>query len=147
MKKLFLIAFATLILCCAASVQAQDRQAIVGPFLQQRGIAESNYPADKFDYKLQFSLNSFYLTNTLPSRACVFEFSELTNKLTQEHPTSNVVDLNTLSYYTYNFLDFQVKDYHNTIYFRIGNECNRYLAVRSYDETMDRTNNPEKYQK
>lgn len=143
MKKLFFTIVASLLFCSFA--QAQDCEAIVAPFLQMKGIKAADYPEGKAKDRCLFSQNSFYLTNEVPQASLVFEFGELTNMLTQQHPENNEVDLNTLSYYLYNFMDFQVRDYHRTIYFHIGNKDYRYLAVRCYDETMDRTYFPEKY--
>ena len=55
------------------------------------------------------------------------------------------LDLNTFSYYTYNFDHFQGLDPRRTIYFDLDGNGRHFLAVRRYEEALDRTANPEKY--
>ena len=50
-----------------------------------------------------------------------------------------------MSYYAYNFLDFQQKNDKRTVYFRLNNNNFKYLAVRSMIEMYDRTDHPENY--
>ena len=150
MKKITLFAVAVILLGIAANAQNQgqrDCASIVRDYFLVSGNDPNIYPPDKAEYRCQFSANSFFLTNDAPDGSFIFQFTELTNLITKEHaqPVSSI-DLNTFSYYTYNFLDFQAKDYHRTIYFDLDGNGRHYLAVRPYDEVMDRTANPEKYQ-
>ena len=50
-----------------------------------------------------------------------------------------VVDLENLSYYAYNFWDFQVPSGNVTIYFRTPSSAHPYLGVYSVQDTFDRT--------
>lgn len=147
MKKCFIILSMLLLAGMGSVLKAQDCEKITNAFLMSRGLDRDSYPEDKLEYWCQFSQNSFYITNDVPRGAKVFDLKDLTG-IDGTHPQMGVaIDLNTLSYWAYNFLDFQAKDYMRTIYFYTGVRTARYLAVRSHDETMDRTNNPDKYEK
>jgi len=128
---------------------AQNCEAIVTPYLTLHGYTQANYPADKFEYRCTFSQNAFYLCDSVPQDATTFPITMLTNLVEKAYvPANFVVDLNTFSYYAYNFMAFQKEDYHRTIYFVLGEgNAHHYLAVRCYDETMARTDYPEKYRK
>ena len=146
-KTLLIIAAAVIGLAGNAQTQSQrDCNKIVEAYFATTGHDPETYPEDKFEYRCQWSANAFYFADAVPSTATVFDFAELTNAITGNHPAADFkVDLNTFSYYAYNFLDFQVQDYHSEIYFRLQGNDHAYLVVRQWDEIMDRTNWPEKY--
>lgn len=86
------------------------------------------------------------MVDKIPENAIVYNFTELTNLVTKQHPSADfVVDLDHLSYWEYDFQDFQFKHYDYTIYFRLQNGPRKYLAVRTRIEMADRTDNPEHY--
>jgi len=149
MKKIVLTAIAVLLLGTVANAQNQgqrDCNAVLRDYYATSGHTPETYPPDKAADRCLFSENAFYLTDDVPDGFYIFQFTELTNKVTREHPAPvETVDLNTFSYYTYNFLDFQARDYHRTIYFDLDGRGRHFLAVRSYDETMGRIIEPEKY--
>lgn len=148
MKKVIFIAIATVLLGMSANAQSgRDCEKVMEPFFAVRGHNPADYPADKIEYWCTFSENAFYFVDRLPHNVFVFDFSVLTNMVTgQKAAADTPVDLNTFSYFSYDFINFQVKDYHRTIYFELhGNQPHKYLALRCHDEIMDRTNNPEKY--
>lgn len=125
---------------------AQNCAEIVRPYLESRNIPATEYPQPKFEWRCNFSHNSFYLCDSVPAGARVFEISELTHITTGAHPAANhAVDLEVFSYWAWDFINFQKHDYNNTIYFDTHNATNRYLAVRSYEEAYDRTERPERY--
>lgn len=135
MKKLFLTAIVTILFCSAAAVQAQNCEAIVQPLLEQMGTTKDYYPAEKINHFCIFSHQAFYLTDKVPDAALVYEISDLVTWGTDSHPSADmVIDLNTLSFWAYNFQNFQRVD--RTIYFQLGKKnSHKYLAVRSYNET------------
>lgn len=147
MKKFILTASVVLLLGVAANAQNQrDCSAILRDYFAVSGHNPDTYPPDKAENRCNFSCNAFYLTDDAPDGYTIFQFTALTNRLTGAHPEPvTTLDLNTFSYYTYNFIDFQALDYHRTIYFDLDGNGRHFLAVRTYDETMDRTNEPEKY--
>lgn len=147
MKKIVITAVTVLLLGTAANAQNnRDCNAILRDYFAVSGHNPETYPPDKAEYRCQFSANSFYLTDDAPDGYIIFQFTELTNLLTGAHPAPvTTLDLNTFSYYTYNFDYFQGKDHRRTIYFDLDGNGRHFLAVRSYGETMDRTVSPEKY--
>lgn len=128
--------------------QAQDCSAIVRPMCILRGIDTNTYPIEKLDYFCRISQHAFFITKEVPSDAVVHNISELTNTITGEKvPQSFVADLNTISFWGYNFEKFRPKDYRQPIYFRMGRGSNvQYLAVRTYKEAMAREDHPEEFQ-
>lgn len=147
MKKVLIITAAIFMLGLLNPVKAQDCEAIVGPYLTIRGLDRESYPIEKFEYFCQVSRNAFYLVNEVPEGAPVYNIRELTNNLTGKHISRDfVVNLNTLSFWEYNFMHFQVSHPYVTIYYRLGpNNTAQYLAVRYYGEALERTNNPDSY--
>lgn len=147
MKKALILTATIFMLGLFNPVKAQDCDAIVGPLLQERGLTKDTYPIEKIEHFCQVSQNSFYLTDQTPEGAVIYDLSDLTNKFTNRKiPHNFVVDLNTLSLWEYNFLEFQVRHSGVTIYYRLGqNNSAQYLAVRYYGEALERTNYPERY--
>lgn len=147
MKKFLYIAVMIVLVGIGGRVSAQNRTEIVRPYLELRNIPPSEYPQEKYDWRYNFSRNSFYMCDSVPAGARVFNISELTNLITKQHPAQNyVVDLNVFSYWAWDFINFQKEDYFNTIYFDTHNQTNRYLAVRSWEEAYSRTENPKKWE-
>ena len=147
MKKIIFTVLAVIVLGLTNMSQAQDCRAIVRPMYILRQIDSTTYPAEKEAYFCQISQNAFYLTQQVPSGATVYNLSELTNTITGERLSQNFeVDLNTLSYWQYDFYRFEPQGKGQTVYFRIGRRTNhQYLAVRPYNEAQARVDYPELY--
>lgn len=120
-----------------AGLQAQNCEAIVLPFFNGDNAKMANYPMEKLDYRCRYSQNAFYLSDTVPEWAEMHSLSELRNKMTGEYLTEDyVVDLATLSYYAYNFLELQCqyKGGNVVICFPTPNSERPYLVLRSLTE-------------
>lgn len=134
MRKLFFTAIVALLFCSAAA-QAQNCESIVTPLLEQMGTTKDYYPAEKIEHFCTFSHQAFYLTDKVPDASLVYDITDLTQWGTDGHPAADmVIDLSTLSFWRYNFQNFQKVD--RTVYFRLGRgNSHKYLALRSYNET------------
>lgn len=126
-----------LLLLLAASftgLRAQNCEAIVLPFFNGDKAKMANYPAEKLDYRCRYSQNAFYVSDTVPEWAEMHSLTELRNKMTGERLTEDyAVDLETLSYYEYNFLDLQCqyKESETVICFPTPKSKHPYLVLRS----------------
>ena len=147
MKKIVLTLLVVLACGWTSRCQAQDCAAIVRPFCILEGIDTNTYPAEKLEMYCQLSRCAFFITSHAPKGAIVHDISVLTNTLTNEKvPQDFVVDLNTISYWGYNFDRFRPLNYPQPVYFRMGHgNSAQYLGVRSYAEAMARSANPEVY--
>ena len=120
-----------------AGLQAQNCEAIVLPFFNGDKARMADYPAEKLDYRCRYSQNAFYVSDTVPEWAEMHSLTELRNNMTGEKLTEDfVVDLATLSYYAYNFLDMQCryKDSETVICFPTPRSEHPYLVLRSLKE-------------
>lgn len=145
MKKLLIIA--SLIILGSTQMNAQDCKQIVLPHFNYNTALLDVCPDVKIEQMCQFSRNAFYWADSVPEGAMVFELGQLTFKRDGSHLSNNeVIDLNTLSYYAYDFEVFQAKDERHTIYFATPGSKGRYLAVRSHYETHLRTEFPERFE-
>ena len=148
MKKIIFTFLILLALGWTNMSQAQDCSAIVRPLCMQMGYDTTSYPAEKLAYWCQFSQNAFFTTQTVPEGAIVHDISEVTDLFTgNKIPKGFVADLNTLSYFQYDFDEYRPRNYKKPIYFRMGDKgSSLYLAVRSYTEAMGRTDHPEEFE-
>lgn len=112
MKKL--VVFATLFVVAFGGMKAQDCEAIMLPYFNgntERMVEYRDKAPEKYMYRCIFAQSAFYVSDTVPAGMEVFSISEVRNKVTGEPLPSNfVVDLNTLSYYAFNFGTFQVRN-------------------------------------
>ena len=147
MKKILIITAIIFMVGLLNPAKAQDCEAIVGPYLTIRGLDPQSYPIEKQEYFCQVSRNTFYLVDEVPEGAPVYNIREVTNRLTGKKVSRDfVVDLNTLSFWEYDFMNFQVSHPYVTIYYRLGsNNTAQYLDVRNYGEALERTNFPERF--
>lgn len=149
MKKIVLCIVTVLLFGTVTHAQnagQRDCAAIVRDYLITHGYDSDTYPADKAEFRCQFSSNAFYLTDDAPDGYFIFQFTDLTNLITGEHPAPvSTLDLNTFSYYTYDFNNFHHYDFKRTIYFDLDGRGRHFLAMRPYEEILDRTDNPQKY--
>jgi len=147
MKKIIFTTLIVFTMGWAGKIQAQDCNAIVRPLIILRNIDTNYYPAEKLAQYCIFSQCAFFITNQVPSDAIVNEITSLSNSVTGERvPQDFVADLNTISYWGYNFFEFRPRGYQQPIYFRMGSGSSvQYLGVRSYDEAMARSTEPERF--
>ena len=125
-------------------LKAQNCEAIVLPYFNGNQERMANYPAEKLDYRCRYSRNAFFESDTVPEWAEMRSLTELKNKMTGKNLTDDfVVDLETLSYYAYNFLDLQGQ-YHDSetvICFPTPKSKHPYLVLRSLKEIYALTEN------
>lgn len=135
MKKFFLLGLFVVVGLCAT---AQSCEAIVLPFFRYDTAAMSNYPVDKLMFRCYYSQQAFYESDTVPAGAEVFSIGQVREAYGSNYLSpSYVVDLSTLSYYAYNFREFQWQypTGGTTICFSTPSSAHPYLVLRSLDET------------
>lgn len=141
MKKTALLLFALCSFMATAFAQTPDCHAIVLPHLGYNEDAYFDMPQEKIDWHCQFSTNSFFVADSLPENARIFNIEQLKSKKDGKNLTAEfVVDLTTMSIYAYNFEDYQIQYPEETIFFRTPASEHHYLGVRSYIEAMRLTN-------
>ncbi|MBQ6068936.1 MAG: hypothetical protein IJK84_05480 [Bacteroidales bacterium] len=147
MKKIILTAMVVMAFGWANESKAQDCRSIVRPMYILEGMDSTTYPVEKEEIYCIISHNAFFITQEVPEGAIVNDIGDLTDLITgQKLPKDYVADLNTISYYRYNFDKFRGKDFKQTVYFRMGKKGDiKYLGVRSYPEAMARWSNPEQF--
>lgn len=136
MKKIVFSLLMLAVMLVGGKAMAQDCDAIVGPLLQRRGINPDNYSAGKIKFLCIQGRNFFYFADEVSADARVFNLSEVVEIATGTTLPSNFVpDLNTFSYYAYNFEQLQIQFNFQTLYFRLpaGSE-HPYLALRSFHD-------------
>lgn len=140
MKKYVLIAA---LMLSAAGVKAQDCEALILPYFGNNRAVMDRYPADKQDYYCMMARAAFYVSDTVPAGAEVVNFSEVQPyRGSAPLPANYVVDLNTLSYFAYNFEMFQKRNgFETTVCFSTPSSTHPYLVMRSYSDMMEIVNN------
>ena len=131
------IALIGLMLTAALAAGAQDCTALLLPFFRGNTTLMSTYPPDKLEWYCCYVRAAFYESDTVPAGADLFSITEVKEKNTNAALAADfVVDLNTLSYYAYNFYDFQAR-YHygnKTLCFSTPSSAHPYLVLRSLDD-------------
>lgn len=147
MKRIFFIAT---LLVAALSLNAQDCETFMLPFFQGDAARLAEYPAEKLEWRCRYAHNAFYESDVVPEGAQIVSITEVTDKTTGEKLSADFqVDLSTLCYYGYDFQMVQIR-YRKcdvTICFPTPASKHPYLVMRSLDETYDRTEHPERYEK
>lgn len=107
MKKIIAVAAMLMVF---GGLKAQDCDAIMLPFFKGDMQRMEEYKAvapEKFEYRCMISQSMMDVSDTIPQGALTFNINELTDILTGEKlPADFVVDINTISYYQYNFHEF-----------------------------------------
>ncbi|MCQ2273689.1 MAG: hypothetical protein MJZ86_02725 [Bacteroidales bacterium] len=136
MKKIALLTVILFTFVGGGKALAQDCDAILAPFFQLNNMNKDDYPAEKAAWFCILSQNSFYLSTTAPREAHVYDLTDLTDLTTGEKVSSDFVpDLNTLSYYRYNFSHFRHMSGDRACYFRYGRRSDHtYLVLRETNE-------------
>ncbi len=136
MKKYVFLLLASLA-CSCGLLRAQDCRAIVAPHFNNNLEVVDEIPYGKLFSLCAFSRHSFFVTDEVPAGATVYNISQVKVNTSQNYlPESFVVDLNTLSFYAYNFNEFQKTPWGMTVYFRTPGSTHSYLGLRSYTEAM-----------
>lgn len=129
-----------LFVCGVGPLSAQDCDAIVLPKVNNDVQRLHAYPADKIAYYCTFSQSSFEVADAVAPNAPVHEISEVVDRFTGNPIPNEVhIDLNTLSYYQYDFNRFQGMHAGQTIYFHTPSSEHPYLVLVSYMEAERRT--------
>ena len=134
MKKL--VVFAALFMA-AFGAYAQDCEAIMLPFFKgnmEKLNDHRNIAPDKFEWRCTYATAAFIESDTIPTGLAVYNISEVRSLATGETLSENfVVDLNTLSYYAYDFFMFQGRHYsvEERVCFRTPGSAHPYLVLRS----------------
>lgn len=134
MKKLVIIAA---LLMAVAGVKAQDCEALVLPYFGNDATRMARYQTEapyKFEWRCAYAKAAFYESDTVPAGADVFQITEVSNKFTGKTISANYqVDLNVLSYYTYDFINFQLRypTGDKTLCFATPASVHPYLVLRS----------------
>ncbi len=137
MKKMVIIAA---LLMAVAGVKAQDCEAIMLPYFGNDATRMARYQTEapyKFEWRCAYAKAAFYESDTVPAGADVFQISEVKEAHSDKLLNSNfVVDMNTLSYYAYNFKDFQLRYPHvdKVVCFSTPGSAHPYLVLRSVVE-------------
>ena len=125
----------------AVSLCAQNCDEIVLPHVNYDRAKLEQMPKEKVQWYCDFSRNSFFVTNEVPAGSVVHDIRDVVNKRTGAHIANGfVVDLSQLSYYAYNFNEFQYQNYEKTIYFHTPGSTYKYLGLYSINETHRRVN-------
>lgn len=144
MKKILIIAAVTLL--GALQLNAQNCNEICLPYFGNDTSVMNYCPAPKLAEICAQSRAFFFEADQAPEGALVFDISQLTHKITGQHPDINmVIDLDHLSYYAYDFKTFQFQDFYRTVYFRTPGSTHQYLGVRDINSAYLRAQQPENY--
>lgn len=124
-------------LMAAAGIKAQDCETIMLPYFGGSHERMADYPAEKLEWRCNYARNAFYVTDEMPEKALLYSIEEVKDRWTGVAlPRDFKVDLNTLSYYGYNFQDIQLKykDLNTTICFVTPGSAHKYLVLRSLND-------------
>ncbi len=122
------------------SAYAQDCEYIVAGKYHYNMELVQQLPRAKVDYHCRFSRNNLFVTNEVPRGAKVYSITELKNQYTGDYlPSSFVVNLDSISYYAYDFAKFQDFRYNESVYFSTPGSQYHYLGLRAYRVACDMT--------
>ncbi|MBQ9417238.1 MAG: hypothetical protein IJU19_01525 [Bacteroidales bacterium] len=116
---------------------AQNCREILLPYFDYDADELEHYPAEKLDWHCRFARSAFFEADTVPWGMDVYRISDVKEKESGEPlPDDFKVDLSTMSYYAYNFADFQKRYRRNdvTICFETPGSAHPYLVLRSVVE-------------
>ena len=134
------VIFAVALVMSAMGLKAQDCDAIMLSYFkgnaEQMELYKSRAP-EKFAYRCAYSRGAFEESDTVPAGATLYNISDVQELATGKNlPQNFVVDLYTLSYYSYNFGYFQSlhKSVEEKVCFSTPGSQHPYLVVRSIYE-------------
>lgn len=118
-------------------LKAQNCTALVLPRFNGDTVAMADYPQEKQNWLCAFARSAFYESDTVPTGAAICPIGEVRANADGKYLTDSfVVDLTSLSFFAYNFIEIQHK-YQNTdmiICFPTPNSKHPYLVMRSVNE-------------
>lgn len=127
-----------LLLAAGWAAGAQDCTALLLPYFRGNTALMATYPQDKLDWYCCYVRAAFYESDTIPTGADLYSITEVKDNVSGVALSADfVVDLNTLSYYAYNFYDgFQARYRYGdkTFCFSTPASGHPYLVLRSLDE-------------
>lgn len=142
MKRVILIGIFAMTLL-AGKLQAQDCNYIVGAKYGFNEAILEQMPLAKLDWYCRFSQNTFFEADSLPAGARVYSITEVRHVRTGAFLTNDfVVNMDSLSCYEYDFRRFHTTADGAPIYYSTPHSAKPYLGVRSYEEAMALTGEP-----
>lgn len=133
------IALFGLLLMAAFGANAQNCQSLVLPLFRGNTELMATYPQDKLDWYCCYVRAAFYESDTVPAQADLFSITEVSAVPSGTRLSADfVVDLTTMSYYSYDFYDFQLRYPHGdkTLCFSTPSSAHPYLVLRSIDDML-----------
>lgn len=125
----------------AIGAKAQDCDALLLPYFRNdAGRMEDfkTFSPEKFEWRCAYVRSAFYEADTIPAGADVYPISRVKSAFTDEYLSDDyVVDLYTLSYFAYNFKEFQLSypRGNKVLCFATPSSRHPYLVLNSLDET------------
>ena len=141
------VIFISAMLLAAAGLKAQDCETLLLPYFNGDHEKYANYPTEKLEWRCNLARSAFYVADEVPAGAVVYSIEVVKNVWTGEALTKDFkVDLNTLSYYAYNFemLQLENKDLNKALYFSTPGSEHRYLVLRAQNEMYEIANKSSK---
>ena len=139
--------FIVIILLFHQNILGQDCRSIVLPMYNYNEEVYNNVPDDKLAIHCAYARNMFYIADEWPEGNPIYIISEVKNISTGEFLSKEIeINLDSLSYYAYNFIDFQSRHNDKEIYFETIGSRHRYLVLRTPKEAFLRTIYPERYE-
>lgn len=138
-KLRYLVAVVAMMVAAVQIGFAQNCDSLVRPKFASVPQVYDQQPPQKIQHYCHFAYNAFYWSDTLPQNAVVYNISEVSHKITGQHISQNkIINLNTFSYYAYNFDEFQYRNYYQFICFRVGSgNAAQYLVLRDFNTIMN----------
>lgn len=136
MKKMVMIAA---LVMAATGIKAQNCDAIMLPYFGNDRAQMEVYMTEapyKYEWRCAYAQAAFYESDTVPANVEVFRITDVKDLSGRALNDNFVVDLNTLSYYAYNFKDFQLRYPHGdkVVCFATPRSAHPYLVLRSMEE-------------
>lgn len=142
------IAMAAMLMAAAAGMKAQDCAVIMLPYFGGDAERMAAYPEEKLEWRCRYARAAFYESDSVPAGAEVLSIAEVKEvESGVSLPADYRVDLTTMSYYAYTFMEIQqrYRECNRIFCFETPGSAHRYLVLRSIDEMMARAEEPERY--
>ena len=129
--------FLAVMIMTAIGLKAQDCESLVLPYFNNDRAKMESYMQqvpEKFQFRCAYARSAFYESDTIPTGAEVLSINVVQDAFTGSPLSENhVVNLETLSYYAYNFLALQTQypSADQVICFTTPASAHPYLILRS----------------